>query len=155
MLVPTRKILFNGQQIINKTKTTDRKYVANVKLAVSLCKKWYYAQERQYGGVLLATVGRQIGTVDCQGTGDQGRCALVTLRGQHNEGVQVISAYRVCQKGATAGPHTAYVYQIHDMIKKRRYNLGFKKNIWRHGNFDTWKEDKRYGPIVMMDLNDD
>ena len=72
-------------------------------------------------------MGRQIGTVDCQGTGDQGRCALVTLRGQHNEGVQVISAYRVCQKGAAAGPHTAYVYQIHDMIKNGDTTLDSRK----------------------------
>ena len=63
--------------------------------------------------------------------GNQGRYAGMTMRGQRDEGLLVISSYRVWQKkGSTTGPHTAYMYQIHAMIKKGDTSLGPRKNIF-------------------------
>ena len=74
----------------------------------------------------MAIVGRQIERVDQQRIDDQRRYALITLRRQCDKGVSGISAYRVSQKGATARPHTTYMDQIYDIIKKGDTNLDQK-----------------------------
>lgn len=53
------------------------------------------------------------------------------MRGQRDEGVLVVSAYRVCKrKGATAGPHTAYMDQLCDTMKKGDIGLNPRKKIF-------------------------
>ena len=54
----------------------------------------------------------------------------MTMRGQRAEGVLVVSAYRVRKrKGATAEPHTAYMDQLCDTMKKGDIGLNPRKKI--------------------------
>ena len=64
----------------------------------------------QPGGVLQTITGHVTGRVRHQGSDKYGRFAWHILQGSRDEGIVVITAYRVCQS-SNAGPNTAYTHQ--------------------------------------------
>ena len=79
------------------------------------------------------------------------------MRGERDEGILVISAYRVSQtKGTIAGPNTAYSQQINQMIIEGDTDLDPRTRILHNiGNLITQKRAEGFRPILMMDANDD
>ena len=79
---------------------------------------------------MLAIVGKQTGRMMKTGTYPWGRFAWTEMRGERDEGILVISAYRVCQtKGTTAVPNTAYSQQINQMIIEGDTDLNSRTRI--------------------------
>ena len=71
----------------------------------------------QPGGVLMAITGRVTGRILKNGNDPWGRFSWSLLRGNRDEGILFIGAYRVCQlKGTKAGPDTAFMQQVEGMI---------------------------------------
>lgn len=71
----------------------------------------------QPGGVLTAITGRVTGRILKSGIDPWGRFTWTTFRGNRDEGIIFIAAYRVCQKkGTKAGTNTAFMQQIEEMI---------------------------------------
>ena len=84
-------------------------HITHVNIAILSCSDRDHDQDRQYDGALLATVRIQTGGVEHQGTSEQGIYAWITTRGKQDEGVLVISVYRVCQEEKSMiGPHSLY-----------------------------------------------
>ena len=66
----------------------------------------------QPGGNLLTVNGRTTGRITGQGSDPLGRFCWYTFRGHRDEGVIVITAYRVCHDITdNPGPHTAFSQQ--------------------------------------------
>ena len=66
---------------------------------------------------MLAIVGKQTARMIKTGIDPWGRFTWSEMMGERNEGILVISAYRVRQtKGTTDGPNTAYSQQVNHMI---------------------------------------
>ena len=66
----------------------------------------------QPGGNLLTVNGHTTGRISARGSDDLGRYCWFTLRGRRDEGVLVVSAYRVCHEAHDApGPFTAFQQQ--------------------------------------------
>lgn len=112
----------------------------------------------QPGGTLLTTHGRTTGRIAKTGTDPWGRFCWMQLRGRRDEGITIISAYRVCQNQSshTAGPYTAYRQQYTLMRDagyvapdpRQQVLTDLTKLIESH-------RSEGYRPIVMMDANGD
>jgi len=111
----------------------------------------------QPGGAILTVVGKQTVRMIKTGTDPWGRFAWSELRGERDEGILVISAYRVSQtKGTTSCPNTAYSQQINQMIIEGDMDLDPRTRILHDlGNLITQKRAEGFRPILMMDANDD
>jgi hypothetical protein len=73
----------------------------------------------QPGGVLVALTGKVTGRILKSENDPWGRFTWSLLRGNREEGILFIGAYRVCQaKGAKAGPNTAFMQQVEGMIEE-------------------------------------
>ena len=111
----------------------------------------------QPGGSMLAVVGPQCGRMQKRGSDPWGRFSWTEMRGGRDEGILVISAYRVSQKrGAKAGPFTAYSQQVDNMIREGDHTLDPRTRILTDlENLITEKRALGFRPILMMDANDD
>ena len=109
------------------------------------------------GGSMLIATGTQVGRVSSQGSDDWGRYTWMTLEGKRDEGILVISAYRVSQtKGTRSGPITAYSQQISHMIREGDTTLDPRTRILNDlRQLITAKRSQGYRPILMMDANED
>ena len=109
------------------------------------------------GGAMLAVVGPQCGRMQQRGSDPWGRFAWTTMRGGRDEGLLIISAYRVCQKkGAKVGVNTAYTQQINEMIQSGDKSMDPRSRVLH--DLRLLIDDKRsqgFRPIVMLDANDD
>ena len=111
----------------------------------------------QPGGSMIAVVGPQLGRIARTGSDPWGRFTWTELTGRRDEGILVISAYRVSQRrGAIAGPTTAYSQQINSLIKEGDLNLDPRTRILQDlRNLIVNKRAEGFRPILMMDANDD
>ena len=109
------------------------------------------------GGSMLIATGTQAGRISSQGSDDWGRYAWMTLEGKRDEGILVISAYRVSQtKGTRSGPTTAYSQQINHMIQEGDLTLDPRSWVLNDlRQLITAKRSQGYRPILMMDANED
>ena len=75
----------------------------------------------QPGGVMLTLTGKVTGRVNTIYSDPMGRFTYAKLQGSRDEGILMISAYRVCQKkGSISGPTTAFTQQIGAMLQEER-----------------------------------
>ena len=78
-----------------------------------------YDQKYQPGGNALTILGNLVGRRSGSGADEQGRFCWYTLRGQRDEGVCIISAYRVCQTTPSqAGATSAFMQQYTHLRKE-------------------------------------
>ena len=111
----------------------------------------------QPGGSMIAVVGPQVGRMIKTGSDPWGRFTWTEMRGERDEGILVVSAYRVSQrKGTISGPTTAHSQQIDQMIIDGDMTLDPRTRILtdlRH--LITTKRKEGFRPIVMLDANDE
>ena len=129
----------------------------------------------QPGGVLMAITGRVTGRVLKSGNDPWGRFTWYLLRGNREEGILLIGAYRVCQvKGTKAGPDTAFMQQIEEMLdeelkdcrRSEEENKSLDESVRRSMDprdrllqdlkqFITEYRPKGFRPILLIDANED
>ena len=111
----------------------------------------------QPGGNLLTITGKTTGRITDSGSDPWGRFCWYCLQGRQDEGVIVITAYRVCQhKHTNTGPHTAHRQQYilmrldgeTDPDPRQRLLTDLELLIRTH-------REKGYRPILLMDANGD
>ena len=109
------------------------------------------------GGVLQAIIGHHNGRIRQQGSDKWGRFAWHTMLGRRDEGIIVITAYRVCQrKGTRTTARTAYNQQISEMISEGYQNLDPRNQILTDlAILIKEKRNEGYLPILMMDANEE
>ena len=79
---------------------------------------------------MLAVTGAQTGRMMKRGSDPWGRFAWTEMRGARDEGLLVISAYRVSQKkGTRTGTHTAYAQQLDRMVQEGDLTLDPRSRI--------------------------
>ena len=81
----------------------------------------------------------------------------MTLRGTRDEGILLITMYRVSQlKGTFTTPGTAYAKQLKMMIKDGDMSMDPQTRILTDVKaLVTHKMTEGFRPIIMMDANDD
>ena len=116
-----------------------------------------YEDGYQPGGSMLAVTGTQVGRILESGSDPWGRFTWIEMKGTRDNGLLVISAYRVSQlKGTKAGPNTAYTQQLNEMIKEGDLTLDPRTRILTYLRYlITAKRAQGFRPILMMDANDD
>ena len=109
------------------------------------------------GGTMLAIMGPQCGRMTQRGADPWGRFTWTTMRGGRDEGLLIITAYRVCQKkGAKVGVKTAYTQQIDAMIAAGDKTMDPRSRVLSDiQKLILSKRDEGFRPIVMLDANDD
>ena len=117
----------------------------------------HHKQRYQPGGNLLSVTGAAAGRLVDSGSDEWGRHCWAALRGQRDEGVVFITAYRVCQeRHNNPGPLTAFSSQYTEMKK-----CGIRKpNPRKQCLKDLLKliqqlRLKGFRPALMMDANGD
>jgi hypothetical protein len=125
--------------------------------------------------VLTAATGRVTGRILKSGTDPWGRFTWILLRGNRDEGILFISAYRVCQKkGTKAGSNTAFMQQIEEMLDEElkeseelaKANKPILNSVQRSldprdrllqdlKQLITEHRGKGFCPILFMDANED
>lgn len=111
----------------------------------------------QPGGNLLTITGHTTGRITDSGSDAWGRFCWYCLRRRRDEGVIIITAYRVCQRKHTStGPLTAHRQQyilmrqdgVTDPDPHQRLLTDVEALIRRY-------REKGYRPIILMDANRD
>ena len=111
----------------------------------------------QPGGTLLTVNGRTTGRISLSGTDPWGRFCWCRLRGWRDEGILLISAYRVCHmQSHNPGPLTVYQQQYTLMRQagiskpnpRKQLLLDLQQLIYTH-------RLEGYYPILMIDANGD
>ena len=109
------------------------------------------------GGTMSIIRGRNAGRYSGGGSDQWGRFTWMTLRGRRDEGILLVSAYRVCQEeGTSARAYTAYEQQ-HSAMRE----AGIKRPDPRQRILDDLSElikvkrAEGYRPVVMLDANED
>ena len=114
-----------------------------------------YGTTYQPGGVMQTINGHTTGRITNFGVDKYGRYAWHALRGSRDEGVLVITAYRVCQETiGSAGPMTAFMQQYTAMVAEGKARPNPRQQIFI--DLLALIQEKRaegYRPIVMMDAN--
>ena len=111
----------------------------------------------QPGGCMLTVNGTAEGRIQAQGSDSMGRFCWYTLRGGRDEGVLVITAYRVCQEPSdNPGPLTAFSQQYTALREAGVEKPNPRKQILKD-MLDLINEKRLQGfrPILMMDANGD
>jgi len=154
-----------GYSEVNKPWTPGNKWVFDMMMSKVFDQhKTAYASSKadhdvRYlpGGNLLTVTGTVVGRYKSQGSDPWGRFSWVTLRGGRDEGVVVITAYRVCHEASDQpGPFTAYSQQYTAMREAGITNPNPRKQILK--DLHALIEEKRregFRPILMMDANGD
>ena len=111
----------------------------------------------QPGGNLLTVTGHTSGRVESAGSDPWGRFCWHRLRGRRDEGVVVITAYRVCHtKSDNPGPFTAFQQQYTLMRQAGIADPNPRKQILTDlVRLIQQQRMEGYRPIVMMDANGD
>lgn len=112
----------------------------------------------QPGGTLLTIHGNSVGRIAASGTDPWGRFCWTQLRGRRDEGVVIISAYRVCQSQSTttAGPYTAYQQQYTLMREAGIVAPDPRQQLLKDlTSLISSQRDAGFRPILMMDANGD
>jgi hypothetical protein len=106
---------------------------------------------------MLAVVGQHNGCICTTGSDPCGRFVWTKLRRNRDEGICVVSVYCVSQtKGMNAGPTTAYLQQINDMIKEGDMTLDPRSRILTDlRELITNKTSGGFRPILMIDATDE
>jgi len=111
----------------------------------------------QPGGNLLTVNGDTTGRINDRGGDPLGRFCWFTLRGKRDEGIIVITAYRVChEKSDNPGPYTAFSQQYSALRESGVKDPNPRKQVLQ--DLTTLIDQKRkegYRPVVMMDANGD
>ena len=115
------------------------------------------SSQYQPGGNLLTVNGRTTGRIMSHGLDWLGRFCWVALRGHRDEGVLLITAYRVCQKLTdNPGPHTAFSQQYMAFRDKGHLKPNPRKLILTDiASLIASHRLKGLRPILMMDANGD
>ena len=109
-----------GYSEINKPWSNNNKWefdtmmemLFNRSRAVYSAMKADYDTNYQPGGNLLTVNGDTVGRIKNSGSDPMGRFCWFTLRGGRDEGILVVTAYRVChERSDNPGPYTAYTQQ--------------------------------------------
>ena len=106
---------------------------------------------------MLTVNGTAEGRIQAQGSDSMGRFCWYTLRGGRDEGVLVITAYRVCQEPSdNPGPLTAFSQQYTALREAGVEKPNPRKQILKD-MLDLINEKRLQGfrPILMMDANGD
>ena len=109
------------------------------------------------GGNLLTINGHTTGRICERGSDSLGRFCWVTLRGRRDEGVLVITAYRVCHElYHNPGAFTAYQQQFTGLLTAGHSNPNPRRQILTDllQLMRTYRA-KGFRPILMMDANGD
>ncbi|KAL7519021.1 hypothetical protein ACHAWF_000213, partial [Thalassiosira exigua] len=116
-----------------------------------------YDQKYQPGGNALTILGNLVGRRSGSGADEQGRYCWYTLRGQRDEGVCIISAYRVCQTTPSqAGATSAYMQQYTHLRKEGQSKPNPRKQTLHDLlQLIRAKRAEGYRPVLMMDANGD
>ena len=113
--------------------------------------------ERQQGGNLLTVNNATAGRFQDHGSDKWGRFCWQTYRGKRDEGIVVITAYRVCHEASDhPGPFTAYTQQYTAMREEGIASPNPRKQIL--ADLLSLIDAKRlegFRPILMMDANGD
>ena len=90
------------------------------------------------------------------GSNHWGQFAWSEMRGERDEGILIISAYRNSQtKGTASSPDTAYSQQINHMILEGDTTLDPRTQILQDlGDLTTQKHTEGFRTILIMDAND-
>ena len=116
-----------------------------------------HTQKYQPGGNLLTINGHSTGRIITHGSDSMGRFCWTTLRGHRNEGILLLTAYRVCHNLTdNPGPNTAFSQQYMAMRERgiqsphprRQILLDIAALVNHH-------RARGFYPIVMMDANGD
>ena len=116
-----------------------------------------YDTDYQPGGSLLTVNGNATGRVKEQGQDKWGRFAWFTMRGGRDEGILVISAYRVCHKKSdNPGTNTAFMHQYEGLRASGITNPDPRQQLLKdiQALIETKRQDG-FRPVVMMDANGD
>jgi hypothetical protein len=109
------------------------------------------------GGNLLTINGHTTGRICERGSDSLGRFCWTTLRGRRDEGILVITAYRVCHEAHhNPGPFTAYQQQYTGLLQTGLANPNPRRQILT--NLLQLVRTHRvngFCPILMMDANGD
>ena len=114
-----------------------------------------HGTEYQPGGVLQTINGSAVGRITQSGSDQYGRYVYHAIRGRRDEGILVITAYRVCQESlGGVGPNTAYMDQYTAMVGNGKRNPRPRKLILRDLlELIREKRQEGYRPILMLDAN--
>jgi len=106
---------------------------------------------------MIAMVGPQVGRIGRTGSDPWGRFSWQEMKDHRDQGILIISAYRVSQtKGTKSGPTTSYSRQLNVMIIKGDTSLDPRSRILQDlRKFITDKRAEGFRPILMMDANDE
>jgi hypothetical protein len=109
------------------------------------------------GGNLLTINGQTTGRICEQGSDSLGRFCWTTLRGRRDEGILVITAYRVCHESHhNPGPFTAYQQQFTGLLKTGLLNPNPRRQILTDLlQLIRTHRVNGFRPILMMDANGD
>ena len=111
----------------------------------------------QPGGNLLTINGHTTGRIVSHGTDPLGRFCWYTLRGHRDEGVLVMTAYRVCHNLTdNPGPNTAFSQQYMALRTSGMLNPNPRRQILTDmTTLITYHRARGFRPIVMIDANGD
>ncbi len=109
------------------------------------------------GGNLLTINGPTTGRIQNSGSDPLGRFCWTTLRGRRDEGVLIITAYRVCHEAShNPGVFTAYQQQYTGLRKAGHSNPNPRRQILSDMiSLIRTNRDLGFRPILMMDANGD
>ena len=111
----------------------------------------------QPGGTLLTINGRTTGRMTLSGRDPWGRFCWYRLRGSRDEGILIISAYRVCHSQShNPGPLTVYQQQYSLMRDAGITNPNPRKQLLKDiASLISIHRQDGYKPILMIDANGD
>ena len=111
----------------------------------------------QPGGNALTLTGRTTGRISTRGQDEHGRFCWCTLRGRRDEGILLVSAYRVCHEAHDApGPLTAFQQQYAALRAKGIEKPNPRRQILTDIlTIITHYRALGFRPIVMLDANGD
>jgi hypothetical protein len=109
----------------------------------------------QPGGVMQIVRGTAFGRITSNGTDKLGRYSWHCLAGSRDEGIVVITAYRVCQERSNnAGPKTAFMQQYTALLEQGITDPNPREQLLKDlSELIAQKRQSNYKPILMMDAN--
>ena len=81
------------------------------------------------GGTAIIKRGRITGRIIRRGADEMGRYAGLVLNGRNGKQVMIILAYMTCKASLRSGPHTEYMQQVKQLMKKGVVALNPRKEV--------------------------